>query len=1018
MITKRLLIIAAVLFLANPAICTPTVGTVSASTSVGLYNKFEATFSITTVATNPYWPYDASPAANTTDHPNAVPSGVGVTVDGIFLPPGATDWSDAVVQPGFYCLDYSTDSTNPSLAIDTGALWVYPSGSPVWKVRYAPTALGTWYGRIRVTDASGTSYGNVFSFECVSSDNHGFVRVAENDKRYFELTDGKYLPLIGCTSAATDQMSTLKSIGVNLVRSWWQSSSTQFPLFGAGGQGGDPVWKNITYSTDYVRPNHITSCLLPNTGTVWECINTWLPVKKNTTYQFKGTVKTVGLSGSDGCGVYLAELQTGKQSTRLSGNNDWQELTLSLSSGSNYQFRVYVGVLGATSGSAYLSDLSLKEDFGGGQYGPELLQRADFQPQNSYSQKIAWNIDQFVSAAQSNDVYVKAVIEEAGDSFFGCIQSDGTWGTKSAENVYASDTHASRTYQTYFWRYLIARWGYCTAIHSFEFVNEGDPNSSAHQDAVAALGRYMKTYDPNEHLVGSSNWHSVAPVMWSDSDIGIADIHMYMGWDVPSGGNRIWPGWDGSWTLPCTATALSSNYSIDETVKHSGRASLKVNLPANPSSTFLPQDQCPMQFQFAQKNGDQMRLNFWVKTQNYTPYSNSGCFWFDMSAARYGGDWLEKYSGPQYAIPSGDNDWTYISKEWTVSTAEPGATMAWFRPTHVGNHSSEPGTVWVDDIKIENLTTGCVSNYNGGFEYMIPESYDVVADHCAYSRILRAFNFGKPVIRGETGICNTGGSNEQDPILSNDSAGIWWKKLVWSHTDPGGLIDIYWWCDRLYSEKFTYAAAFQSFMAGILLANGHYVDADAASTDPYLRAIGQKDLTNNRAHLWIDNALSTWKNAVDGVSVSPISGTVTLTGLKDSVYDVEWWDTSTGSVSSNDELTCTGGSLVLSVQNLQSDIACKIYLKPAKVDLRIIVPASEVIPGQDVTVTVEYTNNGETDASNVTISARVPADMTYNAGSAELTGGTWDSATKSVSWVVDHIAAHETGTRTFSAKVN
>lgn len=1015
--TKFFLILITALLIAGPVICVPTVGPVTTSASVGLYNKFEATFSVATVATNPYWPYDPNPAANISDHPNAVPAGVGATVDGLFLPPGITDWSKATVQPGFYCQDYATDPANSSLKLDTGALWIYPSGSPVWKVRFAPTALGTWYGKIRVTDASGTSYSSMFSFECVSSGKHGFVRVAENDKRYFELSDSTYLPLIGCTGASTDQMPLLKEIGVNLVRSWWQSSNLEFPLFGAAGQGGDPIWKNITYSTDYVRPGHITSCLLPNTSTSWETVNCWVPVKKNTNYRFTGILKTVGLTGSDGCGVYLAERQTNKQSSRLSGDNDWQQLTLSLNPGNGYEFRVFVAQSGVTSGSAYLSDLSLKEDLGSGKFGPELLQRADFQPQNGYPQQVAWKIDQLVEAAAANDVYIKAVIEEAGDGFFGCIKGDGSWGTKSAENVYANDTHASRIYQTYFWRYLVARYGYSTAIHSFEFVNEGDPNSAAHQNAVAALGKYVKANDPNKHLVCTSTWHSVAPVMWSDPNIDTADIHKYVGWDVPSGGNRIWAGWDGCWSFANSATTPGDNFSIDETAKHSGHASLKINLPANPSTTALARDQSALQFQFAQKNGDRIRLSFWVKTQNYNPYPSSGGFWFEMSAARYGGDWISTLTLPKYTIPSGNNDWTQISTEWTVNTAGPGATMAWFRPIEQGNYSSEAGTIWLDDVLIENLTTGLKCNYNGGFEYMAPESYDVVADHCSCSRILRAYNFDKPIIRGETGICNTGGSNEQDPALANDSTGVWWRKLVWSHMDPGGLIDIYWWCGKLFSDKFPYASSYQSFMAGIPLANGCYVDADTATSDSYLRAIGQKDLTNNRCHLWIDNAASTWKNVVDGVSISPMSGTVTVTGLKDGVYIVDWWDTSTGGVIRSEEITCTGGSLVLTVQNLQSDIACKIYLKPAQIDLRIIVPAAEVIPGQTVTVTVEYTNNGETDGHLVNISARVPAEMEYVSGSAEESSGTWNSQTGSVSWLLDNVPAHQTGTKTFRAVV-
>ena len=90
-------------------------------------------------------------------------------------------------------------------------------------------------------------------------------------------------------------------------------------------------------------------------------------------------------------------------------------------------------------------------------------------------------------------------------------------------------------------------------------------------------------------------------------------------------------------------------------------------------------------------------------------------------------------------------------------------------------------------------------------------------------------------------------------------------------------------------------------MSGIPLSNGHYKDVAATVSNPVIRVLGQKDLVNNRAHLWIDNSKHTWKNVVDGVAIPAVSGTVTVDGLKDGPYKVEWWNTTTGEISRTED---------------------------------------------------------------------------------------------------------------------
>lgn len=85
--------------------------------------------------------------------------------------------------------------------------------------------------------------------------------------------------------------------------------------------------------------------------------------------------------------------------------------------------------------------------------------------------------------------------------------------------------------------------------------------------------------------------------------------------------------------------------------------------------------------------------------------------------------------------------------------------------------------------------------------------------------------------------------------------------------------------------------------------------------------------------------------------------------------------------------------------------------------ITISTPTTVVAPRQIVTVTVSYVNNGDTDAKNVSVQARVPDAMNYVVGSAEKTGGVYSSSDRNVRWTIPTLPAHTQRTKTFSARV-
>ena len=96
----------------------------------------------------------------------------------------------------------------------------------------------------------------------------------------------------------------------------------------------------------------------------------------------------------------------------------------------------------------------------------------------------------------------------------------------------------------------------------------------------------------------------------------------------------------------------------------------------------------------------------------------------------------------------------------------------------------------------------------------------------------------------------------------------------------------------------------------------------------------------------------------------------------------------------------------------------RIFLKQkGPVFVRIRTPSGAVAPGEVITVTVDYLSSSTQSALNVILRAKVPNEMTYIPGSAEISGGSYDPATNTVSWKIGTVVAGHSGRRTFKARV-
>ncbi|MGW8249599.1 MAG: hypothetical protein ACWGO1_03070, partial [Anaerolineales bacterium] len=588
------------------------------------FEKLEITFQVeNTIAGNFQLPYDPSP-------PNGIdPSYLkhsGITVDALFLPPGEMDWIKAVRQPAFY-YQYFDDQVRMSWDGNNHE-WQHPTGNFAWKARFSPHLPGVWQYRLAAQDEGGSAVSSPVPFTVVDSDNPGFVRVSKEDPRYFEFDNGEMFHALGFEGvwggfddpilANEPNYKTYAQNGINLLRIWISGMYGTSWLAWLGGRNiydgylpragteafHDPLrdQDSLTLVLDYETQG--------DTGWYDACrFQFWNDpeaVKPHTNYRLQVTYWGEGISGPRDTkypnyglvgkvgGVWDVDCYqpgTSHVVTDYGGNtSDWKTLQGTWNSGDNYFLpRIYLGLENVVQGKVYLHSISLREELGNGRLGPEMLNEPSMEYDLYFPEQSAYAMDKIIQLAEEYGVYLKLVIMEKNDSIYYKLDDDGSFvlnGEEDNEDGFYGHGRAenkTRWLQKAWWRYLQARWGYSTAIHSWEATNEGDPWLEAHYQLTDEMGKFFHcevfgvsvaqgdeqscSYDhPNSHMVTTSFWHSFpAEQFWKNGsypNIDYADLHAYistsaigvppaelekMQWDAAyyhTGHSQIIGGWD------------------------------------------------------------------------------------------------------------------------------------------------------------------------------------------------------------------------------------------------------------------------------------------------------------------------------------------------------------------------------------------------------------------------------------------------------------------------------------------
>jgi hypothetical protein len=565
-------------YAASSAPIGPVIG--SLTTNIGTYpdsllpvrSKYEITIPITTTATTKDLPYDGTSSLTGLD------TTTGISVDVLVTEPDGVTVHE---YPAFHHQGYTSQ-------LISGREFIYPDGTDKWTARLSFPEAGTWQGQIRATDATGTTLSGTFAVDVIASAAKGFVGVSTTDPRYFEFENGEWAPCLGIGDSAQgiNKISPLLDTlipaagtnGLQMMRAWIAAMCP----FGSYASPWRSYWKGG--DSFYSGVNGVAASApgyLPQAGhdvalNLWEgaasgvggtnaavALGGFLPglnVKPSTTYRVSAkyliptalVASTVGqahgftikahtsfianpwLSTSAGTTLFTPITD----SPRVGGTAQWATVTANWTT-STVRWPEFVLVLqNCKNATMWVDDIAVQEDLGGGNYGPNIVSKPSMDMHKYVSQDLAFRVDEWIAVAEANGVTLKLVLNDKNDSILSAIDlTTGVFetGVLDNDNFYGHQSGADskvRWLLRAWWRYAQARWGYSSAVHSWELLNEGNPAHGGHFRLADDFSEYMHSFEFARHMAVTSFWFGLpGSNFWSSASYPNADyvdIHQYV----------------------------------------------------------------------------------------------------------------------------------------------------------------------------------------------------------------------------------------------------------------------------------------------------------------------------------------------------------------------------------------------------------------------------------------------------------------------------------------------------------
>jgi len=465
-----------------------------------------------------------------------------INVDAIYnnpFAPGEVDLNVELKTPG------GTTLTIPAFHyqhyehryVDKGgkkADWLYPVGKPVWKARFAPMEVGEYSCVAQLRDQNGTVQSSAVSFECIPSqnppypplgkgENRGFVRVSNKDKRFLEFTEGApFFPIgqnvafIGPTQYVDNHkveeiFKEMSQNGANFVRIWtccedWAMAIEARKSAWGRSWAWEPPIALTPGREGYFSDQKCVKIVGEEGASITASPSHPVALRPNTSYLVSGWFKTdVGIR------LEVNNLKLGDITTDVQ-ERGWTGWKREFTTSSDEWWLNKVSFRLTENGTAYLRDLSLKEDVG----APELLWEADTNrpTMGFYNPVDCFMLDKVLEAAEQNGIYTQLCLITR-DLYMGLLKDESS-----------SDYDKAIHHAKGLLRYVVARWGYSTSVAAWEYFNEINPGLPTDR-FYAELGEYFEQIDIYQHLRTTSAW-APCEKNWRHPKLDIADLHWYM----------------------------------------------------------------------------------------------------------------------------------------------------------------------------------------------------------------------------------------------------------------------------------------------------------------------------------------------------------------------------------------------------------------------------------------------------------------------------------------------------------
>lgn len=514
------------------------------------WEPIEITFNVTnSAATHPHSPFQTNP-------PPGLAWVDGITVDGLFTP---DNWLTVYRRPGFLWQPYAR-------ALKDNEEWLYPTNSPRWCVRFAPPHTGHWQYRIEVQEARGMAVSATRAFSVVqptNPNNHGPVRVAAADTRYFEFADGT--PFLGSGHGlgfsderysfdAAAKFDTMGAGNQNFFRWWisghlrgsawqpWASRTLSYegtvPPTGLSLESsfgdGLAAWK-----LDADNPILFQGFMSGHAGLIpgrtyrvrvrWRTDNVTGPT--NPAYPFGVCVKFVGWPEPGRTHTLPALV------AHVNGDTPWHVIAATFTASGNLLPNLALILENTTGGRAFVDEVAVEESLGGGLYGPNLLRSPSANQHTTFDPRRAAGLEHILREANQRGLYFKLVISEKQEFLLNKLSPVGL-PDPHGNHFNRGAGSPTRLLHEFYWRHLSARYGAFRSVHSWELVNEEAPSPGEHFE-LTAYAAQQANLDGNPHLVSTSTWASLATNAWKNpasAAIHYADFHCYVratGWIEP-----------------------------------------------------------------------------------------------------------------------------------------------------------------------------------------------------------------------------------------------------------------------------------------------------------------------------------------------------------------------------------------------------------------------------------------------------------------------------------------------------